>query len=1318
VILFLTNADTELLALRVAAESAPEGFPAVRAANPGRLEEAPILDGMSVVLVRLLGGRQAWTDAFDDMRRQCIASGIPLLAFGGEAVPDAELTAASTVPSGIVTEAFSYLVHGGVANVTQLLRFVVDTVLLGGFGFDPPAEVPATSRYAPPLSAAAAKNAVAEHGAVPSAAHSAGTGDRDAHSAAPSVGIVFYRAHLLAGNTQFVDDLCSGVVAAGGHPVAVSTYSLRPDEDGGVPAVELLAETGVDVVIVTTLAAGSLDEASGSWDAGALASLDVPVVQAVCATSPAGEWAASAAGLGPTDVAMSVAIPEFDGRVISVPFSFKEVVDHDDILQTPLTAYRTLPDRVARVAGLAVRLGALRHRPAAERRVALVLSAYPTKRSRLGNAVGLDTPASVVDLLLAMRGAGYRIDRVPDDGDALMAELADGLTYDVGETTPAQEDRAVGAMDGDSYAAWFAGLPDDLHDAVVGAWGDAPGTVGVVHDRGGASSYGSLPGTAAGGGGARLIFSGIDLGGVVVAIQPPRGFGEDPIAVYHSPDLPPTHHYLAFYRWLDLVWGADAIVHVGKHGTLEWLPGKGVGPSSSCATDAALGTVPLIYPFVVNDPGEGTQAKRRAHAVVVDHLVPPLTRADTYDDLARLEQLLDEHARVVSLDPAKLPAVRREVWECLVAAEIHRDLGLAGDEPPTDEAPGAGATRFVGGAPSRTGPGEADPSIGIALPDAATLSTGAGRRSRRRAPGFDDPAFDDLLVEVDGYLCELKDAQIRGGLHVLGRAPVDGAEIEMVLAITRLPQGSVPSLRRAVEDSLGQMAAGRRHAVDAVEAECRRIVAICQSNGWTVPHNLALSAGGAGVSGGASVSGGAGVSGDAGVSEDAARARASGGGVDSGSESVDDVLRWICDRLVPALQATSGEIAAVLGALDGRFVPPGPSGAPSRGHAHVLPTGRNFYAVDPRAVPSRLAWDVGRALAERVVERHIAEEGRPPAHVAMVVWGTAAMRTAGDDIAEALALLGVRPCWAAESGRVEGLEVLSLAELGRPRVDVTLRVSGFFRDAFPHVVALVDEAVALVAALDESPADNPLVGRGDEPRIFGPKPGSYGSGILTLLEGRHWRTDEDLAAVYVAWGGWSYRRGAMGAPAADALRQRLAGVDVAVKNQDNREHDIFDSDDYLQDHGGMVAAIRAITGRQPKAWFGDSADPARPVVRSLAEEAARVVRSRVVNPKWISAMQRHGYKGAFEMAATVDYLFGYDATAHVVEDWMYERVTDAYVADPNVRKFLEQSNPWALRSIAERLIEASDRGLWEASSSALATLQSALLEAEGWEEDR
>jgi cobaltochelatase CobN len=534
----------------------------------------------------------------------------------------------------------------------------------------------------------------------------------------------------------------------------------------------------------------------------------------------------------------------------------------------------------------------------------------------------------------------------------------------------------------------------------------------------------------------------------------------------------------------------------------------------------------------------------------------------------------------------------------------------------------------------------------------------------------------------------------------LGRPPEGDEEIDLLAALLRLSQGPVPSLRAAVAEEMGlDLAAllaepGRRldagpsgegrwatasDAVDAVDAEAKRLLRQARHELWT---DLT-----------------------------AMRSRTS---------KVREALRFAGEVLVPRLRRTTDEIGHTLHALDGGYVPAGPSGAPTRGMAHVLPTGRNFYSVDPKTLPTPAAWEVGRALADALCARHRADTGAWPATVGLVVWGTAAMRTHGDDIAEALALLGVRPRWAEESGRVTGLELIPLGELGRPRVDVTLRISGFFRDAFPHLVHLVDEAVELTLhAEGEAPEDNHPRAHGPDHRIFGARPGAYGSGILALLDSKEWETDDDLATVYMTWGGYAYGRGAYGVPAPEAMRRRFSLIDVAAKNQDNREHDIFDSDDYLQDHGGMVATIRALRGGvAPKAWFGDSADPASPKVRSLAEEAARVVRTRVLNPKWIGAMRDHGYKGAFEMAATVDYLFGYDATARVVEDWMYERVTGAYVGDPEVRKFFEQSNPWALTSIAERLLEADRRGLWDASPEALSTLRSALLEAEGWEEGR
>ena len=1192
-ILFITNADTEILTLRIITDGLPEGFPAVRAAHPDRFAADTALNDVRCVIVRLLGGRGAWANGvgFDALRSRCIEQSIPLLAFGGESEPDAELAALSTASSGLVTEAFGYLIAGGAPNLENLLRFVADTVLLEGFGFAPPTPV-------------------ADFGVWEGAG--LGRADVQRDPSRPLVGVIFYRAHLLAANTQFVTDLCNELAEQGADALAVYCYSLRPNREGRVPALDLCAAHDVDALVTTVLAMGGAVAGAGitggaggldgdAWDVAEFTALDVAVIQAPASSLSSSTWADSDAGLSPVDVAMGVAGCELDGRIIAPPFAFKELVDDGDVLGAPAYAYRTVPDRAARVAGIAHRAALLRRMPAAGKKVVIVLSAYPTKRSRLGNAVGLDTPASTIDLLHALRTAGHNVTRIPADGDALMAELADTLVYDADTLSEVELAKSVGSLDAATYNRWFATLPSDAQQLVTNIWGEAPGTARVHDDQ--------------------LVFSGLDLGDVMVAIQPPRGYGDDPIAVYHSPTLPPAHHYLAFYRWLDDVWGADAVVHLGKHGTLEWLPGKSVGLSGSCFPDAAIGNMPFFYPFVVNDPGEGTQAKRRAHAVVIDHLQPPMTRAETYDDLAKLEQLLDEHAQLAALDPKKLPAQRVRIWELLVQANLNRDLGL--EQTPT----------------------EAD---------------------------FEDDGFDDLIGHVDGYLCELKDAQIRGGLHIMGRAPQDDALIETILAATRLPQGQVASLRALVATELGiDLTANHRVEVDSVEAECRRLVEAAAARGWVA------------------------------------------------SDDDPATVAWICGRLVPLLSHTSDEVYNLVAGIDGRYVPSGPSGALTRGGAHVLPTGRNFYSVDPKALPTQLSWQVGQDLADALLQRHLDEEGMYPRTVGLVLWGTAAMRTQGDDVAEVLALVGVRPVWEPESRRVIGVEAITLAELGRPRIDVTVRISGFFRDAFPNLVALIDDAIALVAALDEDSDHNYVrASASTDARVYGPAPGGYGSGILSLLEGGNWRSDDDLAAVYIAWSGHSYSRVGYGVPAEAAMKRRFAAIDVAVKNQDNREHDIFDSDDYMQDHGGMVATIRALSGKQPKAWFGDSADPANPRIRALAEEAARVVRSRVINPRWIEAMERHGYKGAFEMAATVDYLFGYDATAQVVEDWMYEKVTEAYVADPGVRKFFEKSNPWALRSIAERLLEANEREMWNASPEALAALRSALLEAEGWEERR
>jgi cobaltochelatase CobN len=1230
-LLLLSTADTDLLA----AAEADAGW---KVANPARLtldDLTPLLEAAEIVVVRLLGGRRAWEEGLDAV----IASGKPAVVVSGEAAPDAELMSLSTVPAGAVTEALAYLREGGSENLRNLTGFLRDTLLLTGDEFDPPRALPAYGVR--------------------------GTFVEDER---PVVGIVYYRAHEISGNTAFVDTLAAAISAEGAQPLPVYCGTLRgldPTSAENAGLFELLRKC--DVLVTTLLAAGgsvAADASAGgsddAWDAGALASLDIPLIQGLALTSTREQWLASNAAVSPLDAATQVAIPEFDGRLITIPFSFKSYDEHG------LARYAPDPERCDRLAGIAVAHARLRHVPAGEKRLALVLSSYPTKHARIGNAVGLDTPASAVVLLGQLKEAGY------DLGDLDLSELqgadgADGLIHrliaagghDVDWLTDEQLATAVAKIPLSVYSEWFGRAPESLREAMTEAWGQAPGSLYV-------DTSGDEP---------AIALAALRFGNVVLMIQPPRGFGENPVAIYHDPDMAPSHHYLAAYRWLEASadeggFGAHAVVHLGKHGTLEWLPGKGIGMAADCAPDAVLGNLPMVYPFIVNDPGEGTQAKRRAHATVVDHLVPPMARAETYGDMAKLEYLLDEYATVQALDPEKVPTLRAQIWTLIQAAQLHHDLH-------TSERP-------------------------------------------------EDDDFDEFVLHLDGYLCEIKDVQIRDGLHVLGGAPAGEARINLVLAVLRARQlwggsYSIAGLRAALGETFGVDEAellanpGRvadlkdlagladlpavsgADGVDLLEAVARKLVVGMETLSWDAAKVPVV------------------------VAEVLGRS----------SASVEASLSFAASEVVPRLARTGDELANVLRALDGRFVEAGPSGSPTRGLVNVLPTGRNFYAVDPKAIPSRNAWDVGVALADSLLARHKAETGEWPRSVGLTVWGTSAMRTQGDDLAEVLWLLGCRPVWDDASRRVTGFEVVPLEELGRPRVDVTIRISGFFRDAFPHVVALLDEAVRTVAGLDESVDDNYLrahvdadVAAGNDvrsstARVFGSKPGSYGAGLLPLVDARNWRTDAELAEVYAVWGGYAYGKDLDGAEARGSMERAYARIQVAAKNADTREHDIMDSDDYFQYHGGMIAMVRHLTGANPKAYVGDSAVPAQVKTRTLDEETKRVFRARVVNPRWMAAMRRHGYKGAFEMAATVDYLFGYDATAGVVDDWMYETLTSEYVANPEMAEFFRKSNPWARHGIAERLLEAAQRGLWsEPSPEALETLRQAVLETEGDIEDR
>jgi cobaltochelatase CobN len=778
--------------------------------------------------------------------------------------------------------------------------------------------------------------------------------------------------------------------------------------------------------------------------------------------------------------------------------------------------------------------------------------------------------------------------------------------------------------------------------------------------------------------GGRFVLPVHTIGNVAIGIQPARGYNIDPKSSYHDPDLVPPHSYFAFYIWLREVFGADALVHMGKHGNLEWLPGKALALSEECFPEAALGPVPVIYPFIVNDPGEGAQAKRRSAAVVVDHLMPPLARAESYGPAAELEALIDEYAAAQASDPRRAKTVADRVFDLAQAHGFDGDLGLdfEGDR-------------------------------------------------------------DAALTRLDEHICDLKELQIRDGLHVLGEGPQGRQRAETLVALARVPRGAGKggdaSLLRALADDLrlgfdpldcnyaepwegsrptalarrGGTGRGESHGsavsvfeerawrtcgdtVERLEALALNLVSMLPRNRTEVGGRHASPLPVPPPQGGS--------------------ARALPAGPRSRS-----VLDSLAQQISPALDSSGArEIASVLAALDGRFVPPGPSGAPTRGRADCLPTGRNFYSVDVRAVPTPAAWELGRRSADLLAERYFEDEGEWPTAIALTVWGTSNMRTGGDDIAQALALIGARPVWEGASGRVTDVEVVPLSELKRPRIDVTLRISGFFRDAFPAQIALFHEAVQAVAEREEPADANPIAARiaadarrlaaaglaaGEARkaaafRIFGSKPGAYGAGLQALIDEGVWAERKDLAAAFLEWSAYAYGGGAEGRGARDLLEARLEAVEAVVQNQDNREHDLLDSDDYYQFEGGLSAAVETLRGAAPRVFHNDHSRPERPVVRALEEEIARVVRGRAANPKWIAGVMRHGYKGAFEMAATVDYLFAFAAATNAVKHHHFEQLYDAYLGDAAVRGFIAENNPPALKEMAARFCEAIDRGLW------------------------
>jgi cobaltochelatase CobN len=1209
-IVIISAADTELSSLSLMQGEMGKPAHSIRLANNMQLGHhlsvdiyvEDIIAKAKLVIVRLLGGVSYWPYGVEQITEACRKNGIKLAFMPGDDQPDEELSGLNTLPREICHRLWQYLVQGGSANYREFLNyshFLLDEET----SWQEPRPLLKAGIYWPGLD-------------LPDLAQISENWIPDA----PVTAIVFYRALFQANNLGPVQDLMASLQKRGVNPLPLFVSSLKDPVSAGILR-QVFADTNPSIVLNAT--GFAVSSPGGTRKETPFDIADCPVLQVIFSGGNEAGWRDGIAGLSARDIAMNVALPEVDGRILSRAVSFKADGGYDEQTQSNIVTYKSVPDRIEFVADLAANWAKLRQKQPSERKIALILANYPNKNGRIGNGVGLDTPAGTIEVLTHLKQSGFDVQNIPSDGNELVRLLLKGPTND--RQSEGAHRISEYQLSLSSYQTRFEALPESVRSEVTERWGDPSKDPFVMGDA--------------------FHLSIQQMGNIIVGIQPARGYNIDPVSSYHDPDLVPPHGYLAFYIWLREIQKVDAVVHMGKHGNMEWLPGKSLALSSSCYPEAVFGPLPHIYPFIVNDPGEGTQAKRRTSAVIIDHLTPPMTRAESYGPLADLERLVDEYYEAAGVDPRRIALLRTQILEMTQLSGVDLDCGIGADD-----------------------------------------------------------AEDEQLSKLDNYLCELKELQIRDGLHIFGKAP-EGRQLEdLLVALVRIPRGDGSgknaSLIRAMAYDLG--IAGEFDPLDCEmgaawhsdKPEILQDGAPWRSNGDTVERLEILAS------------------------------RLISGEIVAPAdwEKTTAVLQYISEKLRP-LVSDCGlfELDGLLKGVTGRFVPPGSSGAPTRGRNDVLPTGRNFYSVDSRAVPTPTAWLLGWKSAERLINHYRQENGSWPKSMILSAWGTSNMRTGGDDIAQALALMGVRPTWDKASNRVVGFEILPASILDRPRVDVTLRISGFFRDAFPQQMALFDSAVRGVAELDEDKKTNPLAHRVKEEskslqesgmsaadakhkasyRLFGSKPGAYGAGLQALIDEKGWEEDGDLARAYVAWGGYAYGAGEEGQAAHGIFESRLKNIDAVIHNQDNREHDLLDSDDYYQFEGGVTAAVRHLKGEQPRVYHNDHSRPESPKIRSLEDEIGRVVRARAANPKWIEGVMRHGYKGAFEMSATVDYLFAFAATARAVKDHHFDILFEAYIADDQVRQFLEDNNPDALQDMLDRFEEAFERGLWQPKRNSL-----------------
>jgi len=1061
----LSFSDSDLSAFAAAWRAGRQTLPSLRLANLRRLTHPLSVDlyiqktlsGARGILIRLLGGVEYWRYGVEQLSVLAAAKGIALAIVPGDGRPDPRLDAASNLPPSTLRRLKTLCDSGGPDSARAALA---QLALAAGLSAVPPVHRAALHR----------------HGFYVPGIGVVEPSDLDlAPDGAPIVLVVFYRAFLAASDTDPVDRLIGELAQRGVRPIGLFAASLKdPESDGWLR--HWIARIAPDLIINATAFSARGDGGAGS----PLDVVDAPVLQVALAGSTREVWAESDRGLSPSDLAIHVVLPELDGRIFAGVASFKKIEVADPELGYARTVHSGDDGRIAAIVARALAWVALRRTAHAGKRLAIVLSAYPGRDDQMAHAVALDAPESTVEMLNVLRDRGYGIANAPADGAALIDRLkTETIRWPL-----------------EKYRAALAGLDPALVADMESQWG-APQSDPAIAD-------------------GDFVFKAVHCGHALIAVQPDRGQRADRAAEYHDPRRSPRHSYVAFYLWLRHVAQCHALIHMGAHGTLEWLPGKSVALSSACWSDALLGATPVIYPFIVNNPGEAAAAKRRLGAVTIGHMTPPISAGKLPSGLHAIERLLDEYSVAEGLDPRRRERLARAIIDTARDSGLDRDSGLTDTMTPRE-----------------------------------------------------------AVVRLDSFVCDVKTTLVADGLHIFGRAPPP------------------------TEDQVA----------------------------------------------------------------------------------------------MPFEACAAGERAALLAALDGKHVAPGPAGSPWRGRRDVVPTGRNLFTVDTRAVPSRTAAEQGHRLADALLTRHLQDHGDYPRNVMLDLWGSATMRTAGEEFAMALRLMGVAPVWDSTSDRVAGFDVIALAMLGRPRIDVTLRISGLFRDVFPTLPVMFEQAAAALAARDEPDEENPYRAAAG-PRVFGPAPGDYGVGVVEAVTEFTSATAEDAGESWLAASAFAYGGAQDGMAARPALEQRTAATDAFVHAQDLPETDLLTAPDYAAHEAGFAAAARRLGSTTPTLYHVDTTNLDAPRMRTLAEEIARVVRGRAANPRWLAGQMRHGFRGAAEIASTLDQMALFAHLAGAVESHHFDLYYDATLGDDAVRRFIEQANPEAAAMMRQRFQQLRGAGYW------------------------